>query len=285
MYRFKLFYFTISLFFGLIFLFWWGITFWQNNNCRTITPDSTLHWTHFYTCEYNDEYNMERLANYCAKDWSTSTWPEYSGCPIAWKTPLKCHICECKDGIWINGVCKKEEAKATQDPELTWSNTISTTINWTNTENQQTEDTSNITPCPSNILNSQWNCCKKTYYDFKLKATVCCEWILLSTNVPFIWQCIVYRKSSDIQPAAWLVVDEDNAFPVLMGWLSKILVSIILLVSFVGILIGGVMISASWWSEEWANKGRKIIGNVISALALLWASGVILKLINPNFFW
>ncbi len=107
----------------------------------------------------------------------------------------------------------------------------------------------------------------------------------MSTNVPFIGQCIVYRKTNEPQPEAWLVVDETNAFPVLMWWLSKIMLSIILLSSFLWLLVAGVMISASWSSEDWAKNGRKIIWNIISALAILGVSGVILRLINPNFFW
>lgn len=288
MYTPLLFYIRISLFLGILFLFWWGISLWQNEtNCRSIKPNE-IHWTHIYTCEYDDIYNSWRLANYCARDGSTSTWPEYDWCTFG-NVKLKCHICECQDWKWINGICKKEDAKkdtwSTQSTQTTvvWTNTWSNT--WWSTWSNNTENQEND-PCPWTILDSQWNCCKKMYYDLSLKANVCCEGILLSTNVPFIGQCIVYRKKSDPQqPVAWLVVDETTAFPRLMGWLSRILVSIILLVGFIGILIGGVMISASGGAEEGATKGRKIIGNVISALALLGASGVILRLINPNFFW
>jgi hypothetical protein len=45
-----------------------------------------------------------------------------------------------------------------------------------------------------------------------------------------------------------------------------------------------VMMAASGSSEEWYSKWTKLIGSIIAALALLGASGVILRLVNPNFF-
>ena len=62
------------------------------------------------------------------------------------------------------------------------------------------------------------------------------------------------------------------------------MVTVILLVCFMAILVGGVMISASGGSDSSAKKGKELIGKVIVAIALLGASGVILRLINPNFF-
>ncbi len=110
----------------------------------------------------------------------------------------------------------------------------------------------------------------------------CCVGTLLNTNVPFVGQCITLAKDW----ASWdgTVVTEETAFPVLMGSLTKMMVTVILLISFVAILAGGVMISASGGSDSWAKKGKELIGKVIIAIAVLWASGVILRLINPNFF-
>jgi hypothetical protein len=70
-----------------------------------------------------------------------------------------------------------------------------------------------------------------------------------------------------------------------MWWLVKILVTIIILAGFIGILAGGVMISAAWSDDQKAAKWKKLIINVAIAIAILWASWVILRLINPNFFW
>jgi uncharacterized membrane protein len=66
--------------------------------------------------------------------------------------------------------------------------------------------------------------------------------------------------------------------------LMRILVSAMLIVGFLMILIAGVMITS--WGISWDNykKGRSMIRNVWSALALLGLMGVILKLINPTFF-
>ena len=61
--------------------------------------------------------------------------------------------------------------------------------------------------------------------------------------------------------------------------MTKILVTVILIISFVLIVVGGIMISIGKASE-----GKKMITNVIVGIALLGASGVILRLINPNFF-
>ncbi len=140
--------------------------------------------------------------------------------------------------------------------------------------------------CPPEEQDSKWRCCTQMYYDLKLERRVCCEWILLNTNVPFIGQCIVFRKKTDPeQPIAGLVVDENTAFPVLTSALGKIMVSLILLSCFWGLMIWWVMISASWKTEEWAKTWKKIIGNVMSALALLGMTWTILYIINPSFFW
>jgi len=52
-----------------------------------------------------------------------------------------------------------------------------------------------------------------------------------------------------------------------------------LIVSFVLIIVGGIMIATGNPSG-----GKKMIMKVVVGIALLGASGVILRLINPNFF-
>ncbi len=101
---------------------------------------------------------------------------------------------------------------------------------------------------------------------------VCCG-IKLNTNVPFIGDCIE-DKADD---PSW--VSSDQAFPVLMWSLVKILVTVILILSFVLIVVWGIMISTG--DAAW---GKKMIIKVVIWIAILWASGVILRLINPNFF-
>ena len=117
------------------------------------------------------------------------------------------------------------------------------------------------------------------------KEWVCCG-IQLNTNVPFIWNCIELSNGNETNTDNNETrVTEQTAFPILMWSLTKMMVTIIMLVSFVAILAWWVMIASSGWSDSWASNGKKLIWRVVIALALLWASGVILRLINPNFFW
>ena len=133
--------------------------------------------------------------------------------------------------------------------------------------------------CKTQGSNFQWNnnkceSCKDPW--------VCCG-VKLNTNVPFIGKCI--RLWSDADTEDTTVVTEATAFPRLMWGLTKIMTTIILLVCFGGILVGGVMIASSGGEVKRATEGKALIGKVIIAIALLWTSGIILKLINPNFFW
>jgi hypothetical protein len=74
------------------------------------------------------------------------------------------------------------------------------------------------------------------------------------------------------------VVNVLNAFPLLIGGLSRILITVILIWSFIMIIYAGVMIAT------WDTSRRGVIYKVIRGILLLWASGVILNAINPNFF-
>ncbi len=105
---------------------------------------------------------------------------------------------------------------------------------------------------------------------------VCCG-ISLNTSVPFIGNCI--ESNTDYKSVGETGVTWEQAFPVLMWSLTKMLVTVILIVSFLLILIGGIMIATG--NRKW---GMDMIKKVAIGIALLWASGVILRLINPNFF-
>lgn len=130
--------------------------------------------------------------------------------------------------------------------------------------------------------------CKTGYGDYPWNTTpnicqpcsdpdVCCG-VKLNTNVPFIGNCLE-QDTSD--PSA---VSPERAFPVLMSSLTKILVTVILIVSFVLIVVWGIMIASAWANQSRASEWRKLIMKVVVGIALLGASGVILRLINPNFF-
>lgn len=130
------------------------------------------------------------------------------------------------------------------------------------------------------------NCIELSKWDIACKTDADCSWgdtcVFNEENYKNdgndIWICISQKESDQT------TVTDKTAFPVLMWWLTKILVTIIILAGFIGILAGGVMISSSGGSDEGAKKGKDLIIRVIIALALLGASGVILRLINPNFF-
>lgn len=144
---------------------------------------------------------------------------------------------------------------------------------------------------PNTVDVELWLLCKCAtwygeYYDSALNRTTCelcsrkdvCCGVKLNTNVPFIGNCLE-EDTSD--PTA---VSQEKAFPVLMSSLTKILVTVILIISFVLIVVWGIMIASAWPNQSKASEGRKLIMKVVIGIALLGASGVILRLINPNFF-
>ena len=109
-----------------------------------------------------------------------------------------------------------------------------------------------------------------------------CCWIQLNTVVPFIWDCIEMNTDS----SRWdtTSVTSVTAFPVLVQWLMKILMSAIMVFSFLMVIVAGLMMTTwafSWWSFT---KWKTILKNVIISLILLWCSWLILSLVNPSFF-
>lgn len=123
-----------------------------------------------------------------------------------------------------------------------------------------------------------------TYWKRQENKCVCqpsddnCCGVPLYTNVPFVGKCIQYGPRDGVATGA-NDIPPVNAFPVLLQALSKILLSVILIMCFGAIVVAGVMISSG--NDE---QGKSLITHVVVAMALLWASGVILRLINPNFF-
>jgi len=208
--------------------------------------------THQYTCEYKTNE-----ATLCKKDNSTSTWfDSIPGCN--WGTV--CHRC-------IPTSAPAIVAKPTETNIQTPAKPIDAKA-----------------ACESQIPKAQWNSSKWATWACELCSDpwVCCG-IKLNTNVPFVGKCI--RLGTDPSSTDTTVVTEVTAFPVLMWALTKIMTTFILLICFGGILVGGVMVASSGWETARASEGKKLIGKIVMAMALLWASGIILHLINPNFFW
>jgi hypothetical protein len=121
--------------------------------------------------------------------------------------------------------------------------------------------------------NADWVNAWKTTCELCSLEKVCCG-TKLNTKIPFIGDCI----ESSTQ-ASGSVITETTAFPILVTALVKILISVILIASFVLIVAAGVMIATG--DSKW---GKDMIVKVAIGLAILGASGVILRLINPNFF-
>ncbi|MBS8122335.1 hypothetical protein [Candidatus Vampirococcus lugosii] len=98
-----------------------------------------------------------------------------------------------------------------------------------------------------------------------------CDGIELNTNVPFIRKCLEKENA-------------DTAFPKLMGGLSKIVITFTLVIAFLMVVAGGVLITMSGADQSNFSKGKELIIKVIVGIVLLGSSGVILYMINPNFF-
>lgn len=108
--------------------------------------------------------------------------------------------------------------------------------------------------------------------------------IMLNIHIPFVGRCIkkdVTAKQTADDPNNSTV---GNVFPKLMWWMIRLVMTIIYIIGFLWILVGGFMIAASGADPSLKDKWKSLIIMIIGWLILLWASGVILNLINPNFF-
>lgn len=102
-----------------------------------------------------------------------------------------------------------------------------------------------------------------------------CNWIKLNTNFPIIWNCITISE--------WKV-NPTNVFPWMMRALTRIIMSMILVVCFIMIIIAWIMWAWAWEDSSQKTKAKDIIKKVAITVLLLWFSWAILRLINPNFF-
>lgn len=97
--------------------------------------------------------------------------------------------------------------------------------------------------------------------------------IPLNTSIPFIGNCLAKSDWSTNDTAAL------NAFPSIISAISRMLVTVILLVGFIMIVVGGVQ-----WASGDAKSGKDKITKVAIGFAILGMMGAILRFINPNFF-
>ena len=117
-------------------------------------------------------------------------------------------------------------------------------------------------------------------------SSIACCWVKLNTVVPFIWDCIEMTTMNDPNSSSrtWTVtVNQLNAFPFLMQWLMKILITAILIFSIIIVIVAWLMMTVDPALNTY-KKWTTMLKNVIISLILLWCSWLILKLINPSFF-
>ena len=99
-----------------------------------------------------------------------------------------------------------------------------------------------------------------------------CDGIKLNTKFPIIWDCISTKK------ADWATTSTE-VFPVMMWALTKIVITLILVVCFILVIVAWIK-----RSSDDPKTAKSILTKVAVTILLLWFSGVILRLINPNFF-
>lgn len=106
-----------------------------------------------------------------------------------------------------------------------------------------------------------------------------CKGIKLNTNMPFIGNCIVTDEK-------WAkdAITPVNAFPVLIWSLMNLVMTIILIMSLLMIVWSWVLMTMGWADASKYTSWVNLLKRVATGMALLGASWVILKVINPNFF-
>lgn len=131
--------------------------------------------------------------------------------------------------------------------------------------------------CPDGDLSCQKACYYESeeYKENNTPESKKCWWscedgIKLNTCFPIIWDCI--------KTWAWKT-NATQAFPTMIGALTKIIMALVLIVCFIFVIIAGIK-----RASDDPKTARSIIIKVGITVLLLWFSWVILRLINPNFF-
>ena len=102
-----------------------------------------------------------------------------------------------------------------------------------------------------------------------------CDWISLNTCFPVIWDCI-HLKGKD----GWQWMNPTTVFPYMMWAIMRIIMSVVLVVCFIFVIVAWIK-----WASNDPKSARDLLKKVAITVLLLWLSGVILKVINPLFFW
>lgn len=133
----------------------------------------------------------------------------------------------------------------------------------------ETECSSQENSCKTDCLNSYNKCKSENGAEF-------CEckingWIVLNNNFPFIGRCI--KKDGNTADG------KNSSLVAISSAFSNIFMTLILTGGFAMVIRGGVQIAMGQNKE-----GMAKIRNVVIAFAALGSLGIILRLINPNFF-
>ena len=106
--------------------------------------------------------------------------------------------------------------------------------------------------------------------------------VKLNTSIPFIGSCLMYGNTNNQNENGdgTTTVNSINAFPILMGALIRLLVSVILLACFGALIVGWFMMTV----PEQFKTGKGLVMKVVWTIVALWSLWLILYLINPNFF-
>ena len=207
--------------------------------------------------------------------------------------------------------CRKRGRSPRCENESNWDAEwqVDSEWDWAQTETSPTPEapvTSSETPTPA-TPDTNWGTQETTQQSTQCEQTVTCNtwaWempdptnpckcvcnpnvkccgVQLNTVVPFIWDCI--ELDADSSRGDTTSVNSMTAFPILMQWLMKILMSVIMVFSFIMVIVSWLMMTTwAFWKSSGFDKWKTILKNVIISFILLWCSWLILSLINPSFF-
>ncbi len=95
--------------------------------------------------------------------------------------------------------------------------------------------------------------------------------IALNTRLPFLGRCIRQWESG-------------SAFTYLIGWLMKIILTLVIIGAIIVILAGGVLMASSGGNQWRFDNGKEMVQKAVVWLIVLGLVSLLLHMINPNFF-
>ena len=248
------------------------------NNCRDTEQECYICQTQWWlncnwlNCDFGWCDLYENAYNNCIASQNSQWWnnnPEWESWQ-PWTTPPAGTQCELPSIPAIGWVCNPWYKTGNNNCCVLicpWENSYRT--GWEPVE-------TNCKSCEN------WTIANETHTKCICNSNEKCCWIKLNTVVPFIWDCI--ELNTDSHRWDTTAVTSITAFPLLMQWLMKILMSAIMVFSFLMVIIAWLMMTTWAFSNSSFSKWKNILKNVIISLILLWCSWLILSLINPSFF-